>query len=88
MSVYKYKCISIRCLQISYFSKLLRHALEILRSYPDYDLNLEAFEALLLLATNEQISEHVKMDSIKTCLGCLEQGSAKVGVNLLLTVSG
>merc|ERR1712150_372116 len=41
-------------------------SLEILRTYPDFDLNLEALESLLLLSSKEITSAEVKIDSIKT----------------------
>jgi hypothetical protein len=79
--------ILIKTFKLRQHNEIYHLSLEILRSYPDHDLSLEALESLLLLCGKKNASCEVKIDAIKTCLRCLEKGTAKVGVNLLLTVS-
>lgn len=79
--------ILIKILKLQQSNEIYHKVLKLIREYPDSDLNIKAFEALINLTLNSKISETVKTDAVKTILLCLENGSEKVSVNILITIS-
>ena len=79
--------ILIKILSLRQCNEIYHITLKFIREFPDPDLNTRAFEVLFKLGINPNIAEIVKSDVARTILNCLENGSERVGVHLLITMS-
>ena len=77
----------VKILKLKQSNEIYHTTLKLVREYPDHDLDIDAFEAILGLSISKTTPEIVKTDATKTLLTCLEKGSEKVGVNMLITIS-